>query len=80
MNVKLIAGWRNLWRAWSIQAAALGLLLPELLQLVADNTDVLTGFGAGWKSAIRMTALVGVILLRPIRQAALTPAPEGAAK
>ena len=75
MNIKLIDGWRNLWKAWSIQLAALGIALPELLQLVADNTDALADFDAGWKSVIRLACLVGVVLLRPVKQVVLEPKP-----
>lgn len=64
----LVEGWRSLWRAWSVQIAALGLVLPEILQILADNTDLLTGFDAGHKSLIRLACLVGVVLLRPVKQ------------
>ena len=73
MNIKLIDGWRSLWRAWSIQLAALGIALPELMQLIADNTDLLIGFDAGYKSLIRLACLVGVVLLRPVKQVVLEP-------
>ena len=75
MKINLIDGWRSLWRAWSIQLAALGIALPELLQLVADNTDLLSGFDAGYKSLIRLACLVGVVLLRPVKQVVLEPKP-----
>lgn len=71
MTLKLVDGWRSLWRAWSIQLAALGIALPELLQLVADNTDLLSGFDTGYKSLIRLACLVGVVLLRPVKQVTL---------
>ena len=51
--------------------AALGIALPELLQLVADNTDSLQWLDGGYKSAIRLACLVGVVLLRPVKQGAL---------
>ena len=75
MKINLIEGWRSIWRAWSIQLAALGIALPELLQLVADNTDLLSGFDAGYKSIIRLACLVGVVLLRPVKQVVLEPKP-----
>ena len=75
MKINLIDGWRSIWRAWSIQLAALGIALPELLQLVADNTDLLSGFDAGYKSLIRLACLVGVVLLRPVKQVVLEPKP-----
>ena len=73
MKINLIDGWRSIWRAWSIQLAALGIALPELLQLLADNTDLLAGFDAGYKSLIRLACLVGVVLLRPVKQVVLEP-------
>ena len=73
MTLKLVDGWRSLWRAWSIQLAALGIALPELMQLIADNTDLLIGFDVGWKSVIRLACLVGVVLLRPVKQVVLEP-------
>ncbi|WP_218510352.1 hypothetical protein [Variovorax sp. dw_308] len=54
MNIELIEGWQKLWRAWSIRFAALGIALPELLQLIADNTDSLTWLDGGYKSGIRL--------------------------
>ena len=73
MKINLIENWRALWKAWSIQLAALGIALPELLQLLADNTDLLSGFDAGYKSLIRLACLVGVVLLRPVKQVVLEP-------
>ena len=75
MKIQLIENWRALWKAWSIQLAALGIALPELLQLVADNTDLLSGFDVGYKSLIRLACLVGVVLLRPVKQVVLEPKP-----
>lgn len=72
MKIELVENWRKLIKSWSLWAASLGLALPELLQLVADNTDLLVGFDAGYKSLIRMACLVGVILLRPIKQTSVS--------
>lgn len=68
----LVANAKNLWKSWSMQLAALGLLLPELLQLIADNSDSLPWLDSGWKSAIRVACLIGVILTRPIQQKAVS--------
>jgi hypothetical protein len=68
--------WSVMWRAWSMRVAALGLVLPEVLQFIADNTDMLTSLDAGYKSIIRMVALVLVILLRPLRQQSLSNPPS----
>jgi len=68
----LVANAKNLWKAWSMQLAAAGILLPELLQLIADNSDLLPWLDPDIKSLIRVAALVGVILTRPIQQPAVS--------
>ena len=68
----LVSNWKALWKAWSMQLAAAGILLPELLQLIADNSDLLPWLGPDLKSLIRVAALVGVILTRPIQQPAVS--------
>lgn len=73
MRFKLIDGWRLLWRAWSMRIAALGVVLPEILQLIADNTGSIDWLDNGWKSMIRMACLIGVVLARPIKQVAIEP-------
>lgn len=74
---RLVPNWRRLWRAWSVQLAALGVVLPELLQLIADNSGTLAWLDESTKNAIRLACLVGVVLLRPVKQGALAePAPE----
>ena len=73
MKIRLIHNWRKLWRAWSIRIAAIGILLPEILQIIADNTNAIDWLDNGWKSLIRMSCLIGVVLARPIKQVALDP-------
>ena len=68
---RLGPAWRSLWRAWSVQLAALGVVLPEALQLIADNSDALDWLDGGMKNTIRLACLVGVVLLRPVKQKAL---------
>lgn len=68
---RLVPHWRSLWRAWSVQLAALGVVLPEALQLIADNSDALDWLDGGMKNTIRLACLVGVVLLRPVKQGAL---------
>lgn len=65
---RLVPYWRSLWRAWSVQLAALGVVLPELLQLIADNTGDFDLLGGGTKNTIRLACLIGVVLLRPVKQ------------
>ena len=66
--IRLIIDWRKMYRFWSVQVAALGLMLPELLQLLADNSDYLPHFDEGAKSIIRMSCLGAVIVLRAMKQ------------
>lgn len=73
MNIRLIDGWQRLWRAWSMRIAALGIALPEVLQIVADNFGMMDWLDNGWKSLIRMACLIGVVLARPIKQVSLEP-------
>lgn len=72
----LVDNWKSLWRAWSMRIAALGLVLPELLQFIADNTDSIPSLSPEKKNLIRVVALALVIVLRPIRQTALATPPN----
>ena len=67
----LVDNWRKLWRAWSMRIAALGIISPEVLQVIADNTDSLEWLDGGYKSGIRLACLIGVVLARPVKQRAL---------
>lgn len=58
----------NFWRSWSWLVAAIGVALPEIFQLLADNTALLPFLPVEWQGPIRLIALVGVLILRPIRQ------------
>jgi hypothetical protein len=80
MNITLVPNWRNLWKAWSVRFAAMGLVLPELLQLIADNSNSLDWLDNRWKTAIRITCLAGVLLLRPLRQVTVTPESDSTTK
>ena len=71
--MKLIDNWKSLWRAWSVRMAALGILSPEILQLIADNTDSLEWLDGGYKSGIRLACLIGVVLARPVKQIEMEP-------
>jgi len=71
--MKLVDNWRDLWKAHSVQILALGAVLPELLQLIADNTNLIPGLNDGYKSGIRLVCMVLALLLRPIAQPGVTP-------
>jgi len=72
MKIELVPNWRKLWKSWSLRFAALGAALPEILQLLADNTDTIPWFDEGYKSGIRLVCLVLVIVLRPVKQEAVS--------
>jgi len=66
--MKLIPNWRQLWKAWSVQAAAVGLALPGVLQIVADNAVALPWLDDETKSAIRLGSLAAIPILRALQQ------------
>lgn len=68
--MNLIPEWRDLWKKWSVQLAALGILVPELLQLVADNSTALPWFDDSTKNTLRLACLACVILARSLQQKA----------
>ena len=69
----LIPNWRKLWKAWSVQVAALGVALPEVLGMIADNSHYLPWLDDEIKAAIRIGCLVAVPLVRAIQQRSLAP-------
>jgi hypothetical protein len=73
--IKLVPNWKQLLKSWVIWAAGFGIVIPDLLQLIADNTDLLWWFDAGYKSGIRLACLVAIVVLRPIYQPSLHPEP-----
>lgn len=68
MKLELVPNWKKLWKSWVMWLAASGIAIPELLQVIADNTELLPWLDAGWKSLIRLACLVLVILARPVKQ------------
>lgn len=63
----------SFWKSWSWIAASIGVLLPEVLQILADHSSLIPFIDAEYKDAIRLVALVLVVMLRPIPQKSLTP-------
>lgn len=59
------------WRSWSWLVASIAIVLPELVQLVADHSDLIPGIGQECKDTTRLVALVLVVFLRPIAQRSL---------
>lgn len=78
MKIELVPNWRHMWKSFVVWFAATGLLLPEILQLIADESGKLAWLDEGWKSFIRVACLIGVILARPVRQASVNPEPKDA--
>lgn len=74
--MKLADNWRRLWRAWSMWALALGAALPELLDALAANVDGVPVVNDGYKSGIRLAAILAAMMLRVVKQ----PAVSGPAK
>lgn len=72
----LIDNWKSLWKSLVMWAAGMGLVLPELLQFIADQSSTFTGFDAGTKNLIRVVCLGLVIVFRPIKQPSMTPPKE----
>lgn len=70
--MKLVEEWKSLWKSWSVQLAAVGILLPDLLQVIADNSALLPWFDDGMKSGLRLACLILIVLLRPIKQKSLS--------
>lgn len=59
------------WKSWSWLVASFGLVLPEVLQVVADHSDLIPYLEPDTKNAIRLACLVAVIVVRPIQQKSL---------
>lgn len=72
MKIQLVDNWRSLWKSFVMWFAATGLLLPEILQLIADESSALAWMDDGWKSIIRVGCLIGVVLARPLKQPAIS--------
>lgn len=54
--------------SWSTYAAALGIVLPDLLNLLAANIDTMPFVNDGYKSIIRTLALAAVLVLKALPQ------------
>jgi len=68
MKIELVPNWRKLWRAASVQLLAFGAVIPELLQMLADHSDLIPWFDGETKSGIRLACLLAALLLRPVKQ------------
>lgn len=69
----LVSNWQQVMRnAWSIWAAAAGIVTPEVVQVLADNIILMPWFDEGSKNTIRVICLFLVVLLRPVDQKKVT--------
>lgn len=79
MKVELVEGWAKLWKSFTIQLAAAGIFLPDILQILAENIDAMPMLDNGHKSLIRLACLIAIVVMRPVKQASLAaPADETA--
>lgn len=79
MTMKLLGNWKEiLLHSWSVRLAALGVALPIVLQVMADNIDSMPFIDGGTKSIIRMACLILIPIARVIHQPAIPPAPPEA--
>lgn len=62
---------KHFWKSWSWLAATVGVLLPEILQLIAEHSALIPFVEPEYKDAIRLVCLLLVVVLRPIPQKAL---------
>ena len=69
----LVPNWRKLYKSWSVQVAALGVALPEVLSMIADNSHYLPWLDDEVKAAIRIGCLVAVPVVRALKQRSLAP-------
>lgn len=72
-KLELVENWRKLWKSTTVIFGTLGLALPELLQLLADNSELIPFWDDGYKSGVRLACLVLIVLLRPVKQESLKP-------
>jgi len=72
----IVDNWRTLWKSLVMWAAGVGLVLPEILQLIADQTQAMSGLDADTKNWIRIVCLVLVIVFRPIKQPSISQPKE----
>ncbi len=73
---QLVENWKTLWKSLVMWAAGVGLVLPEILQLITDQTQAMASLDADTKNWIRIVCLALVIVFRPIKQPSMTPPKE----
>lgn len=62
---------KRFYRSWSWIAASVGVVLPEIIQVISDNSALITYLDPDTTNLIRLGCLILVIVLRPIKQKSL---------
>ena len=63
---KPVPGWQRAWRWWSVQIAALGVVLPQAWAVMPD--DLKEHIPPEWLPGIASMAFGGIILARLVSQ------------
>lgn len=71
-DIQLVDGWQKLWKSWTVQLAAAGIFIPDVLQVLAENIEGIPLLDNGHKSLIRLACLIAIVFLRPIKQEAVS--------
>lgn len=73
--MKLVFSYSELKDRWSAQLLAIGLLFPDVLEVVvsalnffAENSHTIPGLSADAKSWLRIACMVGALIVLPIQQ------------
>ena len=73
--MKLVFKYSELKDRWSAQLLAIGLLLPDVLDVIvsllnffAENSHAIPGLDASTKSWLRIGCMVGALIVLPIQQ------------
>lgn len=66
--MKLVKNWKSLYRTWTVKLATAGLIAPEVLQLIADNTDKVPKLSLEDENTLRLICLCLIIVFRHVNQ------------
>ena len=73
MNITLIDNWQKIFKRWSFWLATASAALPEIMQFIAQNTDLIPWIDADTKGLLRLALTIAAIMAMPIRQTPKTP-------
>lgn len=71
--MKIVPNWRQHWRSMSVWAMSLGIVLPDLLNIVAENVAGFPWMDDGWKSIVRTICLCLALVLHFVNQPKMHP-------